>query len=69
MLKFHAMAMGGPSEAPGMRALKTNACAGTEKPPAGLSEAPLGVSQRLSGAELLLGRAMPRRMAHATHDP
>ena len=51
MLKFHAMAMGGPSEAPGMRALKTNACAGTEKPPAGLSEAPLGVSQRLSGAK------------------
>ena len=48
---FHAMAMGGPSGAPGMRALKTNACAGTEKPPAGLSEAPLGVSQRLSGAK------------------
>ena len=34
-----------------MRALKSNACAGTEKPPAGLSEAPLGVSQRLSGAK------------------
>ena len=52
-----------------MRALKFNARAGSEKPSAGLSEAPLGVSQRLSGAELLLGRAMPRRMAHATHDP
>ena len=63
MLKFHAMAMGGPSEAPGMRALKTNACAGTEKPPAGLSEAPLGVSQRLALSreefhELPMGRRM-----------
>ena len=52
-----------------MRALKTNACAGTEKPPAGLSEAPLGVSQRLSGAELLLGRAISASLAACTHDP
>ena len=52
-----------------MRALKFNAHAGSQKPSAGLSEAPLGVSQRLSGAEVLLGRAIGASHAACTHDP